>query len=225
MEMKNCAVGFARLDVTPQLGVQIGGYFTKRYGKGVLDPLYVRALAFRVEENTAVLLVLDQCSMRGKFGSQWPADIAQKLGLGSHTNMVLQAAFFRLAEIMPLADALEHMKAAVRKTYLAKGEDVIQKNIQAIDAGVQEVKKVTVPDAWLEVLEKEADNASDLPEVSEVELLECPSVENPYGVKGVGEMTPNVVCPAIVNAVYDAIGVRFTSVPISPDKVLAALNV
>lgn len=66
-------------------------------------------------------------------------------------------------------------------------------------------------------------NTTDLPEMETI-ILECNSTDNEYGAKGVGEMTPNVVCPAILNAVHNAIGIRFTSVPLSPSKVLAALE-
>jgi CO/xanthine dehydrogenase Mo-binding subunit len=51
-----------------------------------------------------------------------------------------------------------------------------------------------------------------------------PSSTGPYGVKGVGEMTANPPIPAIVNAIYDAVGVRFTELPVTPEKVLRALE-
>jgi CO/xanthine dehydrogenase Mo-binding subunit len=63
----------------------------------------------------------------------------------------------------------------------------------------------------------------ELPEI-ESTVLEYPSVNGPYGVKGVGEMTANSPIPAIVNAIYDAIGVRITDLPVTPEKVLRALE-
>jgi CO/xanthine dehydrogenase Mo-binding subunit len=63
----------------------------------------------------------------------------------------------------------------------------------------------------------------DLPEIRSV-IIERPNVSGPYGVKGIGEMTANPAIPAIANAVFDAIGVRITSLPITPEKVLAALD-
>ncbi len=74
--------------------------------------------------------------------------IAQKLGLGSHTNTVLQAAFFKVSKLMDVKDALENMKEAARKSYFAKGDAVIQKNIAAIDAGADEVIEIPVPESW-----------------------------------------------------------------------------
>jgi CO/xanthine dehydrogenase Mo-binding subunit len=63
---------------------------------------------------------------------------------------------------------------------------------------------------------------ADLPEIDSV-VLEYPSANGPYGVKGVGEMTANAPIPAIVNAIYDAVGVRITELPVTPEKVLRAL--
>ena len=74
--------------------------------------------------------------------------IAQELGLGSHTNTVLQASFFALMQVIPTDDALEMIKEATRKTYFTKGDDVIARNISAIDAGATEIVKVNVPASW-----------------------------------------------------------------------------
>lgn len=63
----------------------------------------------------------------------------------------------------------------------------------------------------------------ELPEIESV-VLEYPSVNGPYGVKGVGEMTANSPIPAIVNAIYDAIGVRLTDLPVTPEKILRSLE-
>ena len=65
--------------------------------------------------------------------------------------------------------------------------------------------------------------ALDLPEIQSV-VLEYPSSNGPYGVKGVGEMTANSPIPAIVNAIYDAAGVWITDLPVTPEKVLRALD-
>jgi CO/xanthine dehydrogenase Mo-binding subunit len=63
----------------------------------------------------------------------------------------------------------------------------------------------------------------ELPQIESV-VLEYPSVNGPYGVKGVGEMTANAPIPAIINAISNAIGVRLTEYPITPEKVLRALE-
>lgn len=64
---------------------------------------------------------------------------------------------------------------------------------------------------------------TELPEIDSV-VLEYPSSNGPYGVKGVGEMTANPPIPAIVNAIYDAVGVRITELPVTPEKILRALE-
>ena len=63
----------------------------------------------------------------------------------------------------------------------------------------------------------------EMPEIESV-VLEIPSSNGPYGVKGVGEMTANSPIPAIVNAIYHAIGVRIDELPITPEKILRGLD-
>ncbi len=75
-------------------------------------------------------------------------DIALNLGLGSRTNTVLQAAFFKIANIIPIEDAVQYMKDAILKSYGRKGEKIVNMNYAAVDAGVKELVKVEVPAAW-----------------------------------------------------------------------------
>ena len=63
----------------------------------------------------------------------------------------------------------------------------------------------------------------DVPEI-ELVLVEKPDPTGPFGAKGVGEASPITTAPAIANAVYDAIGVRITEMPITPEKILKALK-
>ncbi len=74
--------------------------------------------------------------------------ISEELGLGHHFNMVLQSAFFHLMPIIPIDEAVGYMKDAATKTYFAKGEDVIAKNLAAIDAGSDGLVEVEVPVHW-----------------------------------------------------------------------------
>ena len=75
-------------------------------------------------------------------------EIAARLGLGSHTNTVLQAAFFHISSILDEQTAIGYMKDAARKTYFAKGDAVVERNLAAIDAGVSEVVPVDIPTTW-----------------------------------------------------------------------------
>lgn len=90
--------------------------------------------------------------------------IAGELGLGNHFNMVLQSAFFHLVPIIPVEDAVSYMKAAATKTYFAKGEEVVAKNLAAVDAGKDGLVQVEVPQEWLEARDKPA-AARNVPEV------------------------------------------------------------
>jgi pyruvate-ferredoxin/flavodoxin oxidoreductase len=74
--------------------------------------------------------------------------IAADIGLGNKTNAVLQAAFFKLSGILPIDDAVKYMKDAVRATYGHKGEDVVEMNNRAIDAGLENLVKIEVPESW-----------------------------------------------------------------------------
>lgn len=74
--------------------------------------------------------------------------IAQELGLGGRINMIMQAAFFKLAEIIRLEDAIRHLKAAVVDSYGKQGQAAIDMNFIAIDKGLLEIVKVDVPKAW-----------------------------------------------------------------------------
>ncbi len=74
--------------------------------------------------------------------------IAKELGLGNKTSIVLQSAFFKIADVIPFADAVEYMKAAVVKSFGAKGEKIVSMNHQAIVEGEKNIKKVDVPAEW-----------------------------------------------------------------------------
>jgi len=73
--------------------------------------------------------------------------IAQEIGLGNRTNTILQSAFFRITEVIPVELAVEKMKAAALKSYGAKGQDVVDKNYAAIDRG-GEYTQLTVKPEW-----------------------------------------------------------------------------
>ncbi len=75
-------------------------------------------------------------------------DLAIQVGMGKRTNTILQSAFFTLAKIMPEEDAIAYMKAAAKKSYLKKGQDVVDCNYRAIDAGATAFRKVEVPADW-----------------------------------------------------------------------------
>ncbi|RQD68829.1 MAG: pyruvate:ferredoxin (flavodoxin) oxidoreductase [Tindallia sp. MSAO_Bac2] len=90
-------------------------------------------------------------------------DIAAEIGLGNRINMVMQSAFFKLAEVIPVDDAIKYMKQAVVDTYGSKGEKIVQMNQKAIDMGMDALEKVEVPADWANAKEESAkeDDAPD----------------------------------------------------------------
>lgn len=75
-------------------------------------------------------------------------DIAAEIGLGNRINMIMQAAFFKLANVIPIEDAVEYLKEAIEKSYGKKGEKVVAMNNKAVDAGIDALVKVNVPESW-----------------------------------------------------------------------------
>ena len=75
-------------------------------------------------------------------------DLALKVGMGNRINTIMQAAFFKLAEVIPYEQADEYMKAYAKKTYGKKGDAVVQKNWDAIDIAISGLQEVKVPAEW-----------------------------------------------------------------------------
>ena len=73
---------------------------------------------------------------------------AIELGMGNRSNTILQAAFFKLAKVIPVEEAVQHMKDAIVKSYGHKGMDVIMRNYNAVDAGIEGVQEVMIPLGW-----------------------------------------------------------------------------
>ena len=94
-------------------------------------------------------------------------DKAREIGMGKRTNTILQSAFFALANIMPIAEAVDYMKYMAKKSYLKKGEAVVEMNYKAIDAGVEALVKINVPESWktLDVKETEHKIEGNRPEL------------------------------------------------------------
>ncbi len=79
--------------------------------------------------------------------------IAQEIGLGNRTNTILQSAFFRITEVIPVELAVEQMKKFIVKSYGKKGQDVVDKNYAAVDRG-GEYKELPVDPAWSQLAEE-----------------------------------------------------------------------
>ena len=88
-------------------------------------------------------------------------DLAIEIGMGKRTNTILQSAFFTLAKVMPQEEAIQYMKDAATKSYAKKGQDIVDMNHKAIDAGATAFVQVDVPEAWK--------TAEDAPKASGIE--------------------------------------------------------
>ncbi len=82
--------------------------------------------------------------------------IAGELGLGNRINMIMQSAFFKLADIIPLADAVKYLKEAVDESYGLKGQNILDMNYASIDRGVNAMYKVDVPASWKDAKDEAA---------------------------------------------------------------------
>ena len=86
--------------------------------------------------------------------------IAQEIGLGGRINMIMQSAFFKLADIIPLADAVKYLKDAVEHSYGKKGQNIVDMNNAAIDKGIDAIVAVDVPAAWAEAGDAASETAT-----------------------------------------------------------------
>lgn len=85
-------------------------------------------------------------------------DLAAKVGMGKRTNTILQSAFFALAGVLPQEVAIAYMKDAATKSYIKKGQDVVDCNHKAIDAGASAFVKVEVPESWANAQDEPVEN-------------------------------------------------------------------
>ena len=81
-------------------------------------------------------------------------DLAKEIGMGKRTNTILQSAFFSLAKVMPESEAVGYMKDAATHSYLKKGQDIVDMNHKAIDAGATAYKKFDVPADWANAVDE-----------------------------------------------------------------------
>jgi pyruvate-ferredoxin/flavodoxin oxidoreductase len=118
--------------------------------------------------------------------------IASEVGLGGRINMVMQAAFFKIAEVIPPEEAFDYMKEAIQETYGKKGEKVVQMNVDAVDRSVEALEKIEVPDAWARA-GHEAYADRDEPEF--VEEVMRPMLAQQGDTLPVSKMPPDGVFP------------------------------
>ena len=98
-----------------------------------------------------------------KFYTIDAVKIASEVGLGNRINMVMQTAFFKLASVLPIDEAIAFLKADIKKTYGKKGDHIVNMNVEAVDKAMDQLVEVPVPAEWAEAEIVKAE-AKDLPE-------------------------------------------------------------
>ncbi len=96
--------------------------------------------------------------------------IASEIGLGGRINMIMQAAFFKLSEVMPLDDAIRYLKEGIEKTYKKKGQKIVDMNCAAVDKGITAIHKIEIPEDWADV-QNPKEKYEELPEFIEEILI------------------------------------------------------
>lgn len=99
--------------------------------------------------------------------------LGQEIGLGGRVNTILQSAFFKLTNIMPEKEAVQYMKEAAARTYSEKGEEVLQMNYKAIEAGMEHLREIVVPMEWQELngIDKKSDSPEDVQECCKEQMV------------------------------------------------------
>jgi pyruvate-ferredoxin/flavodoxin oxidoreductase len=134
-------------------GLKDGGTFVLncKWSKEELDEQLPASLKKYIAEHNINFYIIDA------------TDIAVKIGLGNRINMIMQSAFFKLANVIPMDEAVKYLKEAIVESYGKKGEKIVQMNYKAVDAGTDALVKVEVPASWKDAKE-EAAAAIDAPD-------------------------------------------------------------
>ena len=111
-----------------------------------------------------------------KFYAIDATDIAEKVGLGSRINMVMQAAFFKLTEVIPLDNAIKYLKEGIEKTYKKKGQNIVDMNCAAVDEGINAIREIHVPAEWADAQDPKT-KYEELPQFIEEMLIPMNSQE------------------------------------------------
>ncbi len=90
--------------------------------------------------------------------------LAVDIGLGGRINMIMQSAFFKLSEVLPLDEAVSHLKKSIVAEYGSKGEDIVNMNYEAVDAGISNLNKVEIKDSWKNATEDKIEENNDRPD-------------------------------------------------------------
>ncbi|NLY77599.1 MAG: pyruvate:ferredoxin (flavodoxin) oxidoreductase [Tissierellia bacterium] len=83
--------------------------------------------------------------------------IAEEIGLGGRINMIMQSAFFKLSNVIPIEDAVKYLKDSILASYGKKGDEIVKMNYEAVDKGINALVKVDVPESWKQAADEEVE--------------------------------------------------------------------
>ena len=142
-------------------GIKPGGTFVLNcpWNGAELEEHLPASLKRTLAQNQVKFYVIDAISIAGN------------IGLGNRINMIMQAAFFKLAQVIPVEEALGYLKESVETLYGRKGQNIVAMNISAIDQGVSALKQVEVPSQWVDLADEPLDQIVDVPTfVAEIQI-------------------------------------------------------
>lgn len=124
-------------------GLKNGGSFVLncKWNEEEVNALLPAEMKRYIAKNNIELFTIDATS------------IAEEIGLGNRINMIMQAAFFKLAKVIDLDDAVKYLKEAIEKSYGSKGAKIVELNNKAVDYGIERIKKLNVPSEWANAVE------------------------------------------------------------------------
>ncbi|MGI6299172.1 MAG: pyruvate:ferredoxin (flavodoxin) oxidoreductase [Saccharofermentanales bacterium] len=117
-----------------------------------------------LEENLPANIKRELANKNIKFYTIDAINKAGSLGLGGRINTIMQAAFFKLSNVIPVDDAITYMKDAIVKSYGNKGEEIVNMNYAAVDAGIADVHEVAVPAHWADAVDAAEEVDENVPE-------------------------------------------------------------
>ncbi len=123
-----------------------------------------------IEGNLPALMKKYMAENDIKFYAINATKIAADLGLGNRINMIMQSAFFKLSEVLPLDDAVRFLKDSIVKAYGKKGEEIVSMNQAAVDKGISEFRQIEIPSSWKDSVDEKGETR-DLPEFIENILI------------------------------------------------------
>lgn len=140
----------------------------KKGGKFLLNCIWTED---ELENQLPASMKRDIANNHVEFYTIDAVNIAKEIGLGGRINMIMQSAFFKLANIIPVEEVSKYLKKEVEKSYGNKGQKIIDMNNLSIDKGFYSMKKINVPESWNTASDNIQEKKSEMPEFIEKVIL------------------------------------------------------